>query len=289
MGSAKSPESRPYWIRYLVTFWAGEELKWARDNVLVALVCSLAPGLIAGGISAALSDHKWRASAHATLLTYGGLFGLFLIWRLVATPLELDRERQGFISGLTTKLAFATFKLAALQVSPPSVKLEILELHVQGASATLTRHALDVPADCDIFLRVKLTLRETRPLEVLAYELCCVLYGNSLSADYVDDIQDWGLVTEKRPVGVGTTFHYTVTRLSKLAHRVEQRGVPVEGWLHFCVKSVHEKEIGATVYRLAVLTPNDGISIDIAGAKNLVRLEGKQFQKIPYVSGALSH
>ena len=289
MESAKSPESRPYWIRYLVTFWAGEELKWARDNVLVALVCSLAPGLIVGGISAALSYQKWRAVAHATLLTYGGLFALFLIWRLVATPLELDRERQRFINGLSREFAFATSKLAALQVSPPAVELEILEIHVQRASATLARHALDVPTDCDIFLRVKLTLRETRPLEVLAYELCCVLYGNSLSADYVDDIQDWGLVTEKRPVGVGTTFHYTVTRLSKLAHRVEQRGVPVEGWLHFCVKSVHEKEIGATVYRLAVLTPNDGISTDIAGAKNLAGLDGRQFQKIPYASGASPH
>ena len=88
---------------------------------------------------------------------------------------------------------------------------------------------------------------------------------------------------------VRTTFHYTVTRLTKLAHRVEQRGVPAEGWLHFCVKSVHEKEIGATVYRLTVETPNDGISTDIAGAKNLAGLEGKQFQKIPYASGVLSH
>ena len=289
MESTKFPEPRPYWIRYLVTFWAGEELKWAGDNVLVALVCSLAPGLIVGGISAALSSQKWRAAAHATLLTYGGLFGLFLIWRLVATPLELDRERQRFISGLTTKLAFATFKVAALQASPLAVILEILEIHIQGAHAPLTRHSFDVPTDCDIFLRVKLTLRETRPLVVLAYELSCVLHGNSLRADYVDDIQDWGLVTEKRPVGIGTTFYYTVTRLTKLAHRVEQRGVPAEGWLHFCVKSVHEKEIGATVYRLTVETPNDGISTDIAGAKNLAGLEGKQFQKIPYASGVLSH
>jgi len=104
-----------------------------------------------------------------------------------------------------------------------------------------------------------------------------------------DDIQDWGLVTEKRPVGIGTTFHYTVTRLTKLAHRVEQRGVPVEGWLHFCVNGVHEKEIGATAYRLTVLTPNGGISTDIAGAKNLAALKSRQFQKIPYTSGVLHH
>jgi hypothetical protein len=63
----------------------------------------------------------------------------------------------------------------------------------------------------------------------------------------------------------------------------------VEGWLHFCVDGVHEKEIGATVYRLTVLTPNGGISTDIAGAKNLVGLEGKQFQKILHASSALSH
>jgi len=203
--------------------------------------------------------------------------------------LELDRERQRFINGLTGKLAFATFKVAALQLSPPAVKLEILEIHVQGAHTPLTRHAVDVPTDCDIFLRVKLTLRETRPIEVLAYELNCVLHGNSLRADNADDIQDWGLVTEKRPVGIGTTFHYTVTRLTKLAHRVEQRGVPVEGWLHFCVNGVHEKEIGATVYRLTVLTPHGGISTDIAGAKNLAELKSRQFQKIPYASGVLHH
>ncbi len=288
MDGAKAPESRPYWIRYLVTFWAGSELKWARDNVLVALVCSLAPGLIVGGISAALRYQKWRAAAHATILTYCGLFALFLIWRLVATPLELDRERQRFISGLTTKLAFATFNLAELRGSPPAVKLEILEIHVQGAYAPLTRHAFDVPMDCDIFLRVKLTLRETRPIEVLAYELGCVLHGNSQRAVYADDIQDWGLVTEKRPVGIGS-FHYTVARLTKLVLRVEQRGVPTEGWLHFCVKSVHAKEIGATVYRLTALTANDGISTDIAGAKNVVGLEGRQFLRIPHASGALSH
>src|SRR5216684_6696095 len=188
MEGARAPKS-PYWIRYIVAFWAGENLKWARDNVLVACVCSLAPGLIAAGIGAALSDHKWRTVTYATLLTYGGLFALFLMWRLVATPLELDRERQRFINGLTKRLAFAKFKLAALQASPPAIDVEILELHVQAADTTLAPHARDFPVDCDIFLRVKLTLRETQPIEVPAYEVSSVLYGNSLPADFVDDIQ----------------------------------------------------------------------------------------------------
>ncbi len=98
---------------------------------------------------------------------------------------------------------------------------------MQAADTTLAPHARDFPVDCDIFLRVKLTLRETQPIEVPAYEVSSVLYGNSLPADFVDDIQDWGLVTEKKPVGIGTTFHSTVTRLTKLARKVEQRGVPV--------------------------------------------------------------
>src|SRR2546426_6654240 len=285
MEGARAPES-PYWIRYIVAFWAGEKLKWARDNVLVACVCSLAPGLIAAGIGAALSDHKWRTVAYATLLTYGGLFALFLVWRLVATPLELDRERQRSINGLTKRLAFAKFKLAALQASPPAVDVEILELHVQAADTTLAPHARDIPVDCGIFLRTKLTLRETQPIGALAYEVSSVLHGNSLRADFVDDIQDWGLVTEKKPVGIGTTFHSTVTRLTKLANKLGQRGVPVEGWLHFHGYGVHEKEIAATVYRLTVLTPNGGSSIDIAGAKNLAGQEGTQFQKIPYASSA---
>jgi hypothetical protein len=284
MEGARSRQSRPYWVRYLVAFWAGEKLKWARDNVLVAFVCSLAPGLIAAGISAALSDHKWRAAAHATFFTYGGLFAVFLVWRLFATPRELDRERQRFINGLTKKLAFAKFKLAALRNSPPAIDVEILELYVEAADITLAPRARDSPIDCNIFLRVKLTLMRTLPIGMLAYELSSVLHGNSIRAYLVDDIQDWGLVTRKKPIGVGMTFHYTVTRLMQLAHRVEQRGVPVEGWLHFRVNGIHEKEIGATVYRLTVLTPNGAISRDMAGAKNLA--EGRQFQKIPYAARA---
>src|SRR5438876_1089691 len=175
MKGARSAQSRPYWIRYVVAFWAVEKLTWAKDNVLIACVCSLAPGLIAAGISAAISDHKWRAVTYATLLTYGGLFALFLMWRLVATPWELDRERQRFIDGLT----------------------------------------------------------------------------------------------------------------QKLAHQLEVRGVPVEGWIHFSVTAVHEREIGATIYRLIVLTPNGGINADIAGTKNLAGLAGSQFQKIPDASHVL--
>ena len=148
-------------------------------------------------------------------------------------------------------------------------------------------HASDLPVACDIFLRLKLTLRDTRPIGLLAYELASVLHGNSSRADFVDDIQDWGLVTEKKPIGVGTTFHYTVVRLTKLAHQLEERGVPVEGWIHFSVTGVHEREIGATIYRLIVLTPNGGINADIAGTKNLAGLAGSQFQKIPDASHVL--
>src|SRR2546422_9701532 len=191
------------------------------------------------------------------------------MWRLVATPLELDCERQRFINGLTKRLAFAKFKLAALQASPAAIDVEILELHVQAADTTLAPHARDFPVDCDIFLRAKLTLRETQPIGALAYEVSSVLHGNSIRPDFVDDIEDWGLVTEKKPVGVGTTFRYIVIRLTNLVHQVQLRGIPVEGWLHFRVYGVREKEIGATVYRLTVLTPNGGISSEIAGTKNL--------------------
>ena len=284
MKGARSAQSRPYWIRYVVAFWAVEKLTWAKDNVLVACVCSLAPGLIAAGISAAISDQKWRAATYATFLTYGGLFALFLTWRLIATPWELDRERQRFIDGLTQKLADTRLELVAIRASPPAIDVEILEIHVQAADTTLSTHALDLPVACNIFLRVKLTLRDTRPIGVLAYELSSVLHGNSSRADFVDDIQDWGLVTEKKAIGVGTTFHYTVVRLTKLAHELEQQGVPVEGWVHFSVAGVHEKEIGVTVYRLIILTPNGGISSDIAGTKNLAGLAGSQFQKIPDAS-----
>jgi hypothetical protein len=282
MEGARSPEFRPYWTRYIVAFWAGEKLKWVRDKVVLACVCSVAPGLIAAGISAALSDDKWRAAASATLVTYGGLFALFLMWRLVATPWELDRDRQRFISGLTHKLAYTRLKLVALRAAPPVIDVDILEIDVQATEATLPMHSPDFLFAGDIFLRVKLTLRATQPVGALAYELISVLHGNSIRANFVDDIQDWGLITEKRPIGIGTTFHYTVSKLTRLAQRIERTGVPVEGWLHFHVKGLHRNEIRATVYRLNVLTPNGAVSADVTGQKNLSGVKGREFQKIHF-------
>jgi hypothetical protein len=211
---------------------------------------------------------------------------LFLSWRLVSTPFELDRERQRFINGLTKSLAYAKCKLAELQASPPIIDIAILEIHVQAAHSMPASHSLDFPIDGDIFLRVKLTLAGTQPIEMVEYELSSVLHGNSLSADFVDDIQNWGLVTAKKPVGIGTTFHYTVSKLTKLAQRVERAGVPIEGWLHFHVKRMHQNEIGATVYRLSVLTPTGAISADIKGEKTLASAEGQEFQTMPYAAYA---
>jgi hypothetical protein len=285
MEGAGAPKFRhPYWIRYIVAFWAGGKLRWVRDNIIIACLCSIAPGLIAAGISAALSDHKWRAASYASLLTYGGLFALFLMWRLVAVPLELDRERQRFIDGLTRKLASTRLALVVLRASSPALDVQILEIHVQTAETTLSTHSPDFPIACDIFIRVKLTLRHPQPIGALVYELSSVLHGNSRRADLVDDIEDWGLITEKRPIGIGTTFHYKVARLAKLATQLEQRAVPVEGWLHFCVNDVHEKETAAIVYRLSVLTANSAVSADIRDEKNLARAEDRDFQKIPYAS-----
>jgi hypothetical protein len=279
MQGAKSAQSHPYWIRYTLAFWPGEALKWARDNILIACACSLAPGLLVAGISAAISDHKWRAAASATLLTYGGLFVLLLLWRLVATAWELDRERQRFIDTLKERLAYAKVKLGALQASPPAIDVELPEIHAQIADSTLAC-ASDFPVDRDIFLRVKLVLREPRPLEVVAYELNGVLHGNAMPAHFFDDIQDWGLVTEKKPIGVGTTFRYTVSRIAKLSQHVEQRGVPVEGWLHFRINRVREKELAAIIFRFTVLTPKGGIAVDKTAAQTLTGLETRQFKKI---------
>lgn len=284
MEGARAPEFRPYWIRYIVAFWATEKLNWARDNILIACLCSLAPGLIAAGISAAVSEDKWRAATHATLLTYAGLFALFLTWRLVSTPFELDRERQRFINGLTKSLAHTKFKLAELRASPPTIDIAVLEIHVQAAHSL--SHTPDFPIAGDIFLRVKLTLAGTQPIDMLEYELTTVLHGNSLRADFVDDIEGWGQVTEKKPVGIGKTFRYTLITLTKLAEKVERAGVPIEGWLHFHVKGVHQNEIGATVYRLSVLTPTGAISADINGEKALAGSEGPEFQKLPYAAHA---
>jgi len=94
-----------------------------------------------------------------------------------------------------------------------------LEIYVQPTDITFSTRTPDPPVTCDIFLRLKLTLWQAQSIGVLAYELSSVLHGNCIHADFVDDIQDWGLVTEKKPIGVGTTFRYMVTRLTKLAHK----------------------------------------------------------------------
>jgi hypothetical protein len=280
MKGAHASEFRRYWMRYVVAFWAGDALRFARDNILVACVCSIAPGLIAAGVGGALSDDKWRVAIYATLLTYASLFVLFLTWRLACTPFELDRERQQFIIGLSKRLAYTRSKLAALQARPPAMEAEILEIHVQ-AETTPTSRILNFCVDCNIFLRVKLRLREIRTIEVLKYELSAVLPGDSLHADRLDDIQDWGLVIERKPIGIGTKFRFIVSKLTPLVRKLDRAGVPVEGWLHFHVKGVLERELGATVFRLNVITPTGSVSTDMRGDKELA--EGK-FQKISYVS-----
>ena len=82
------------------------------------------------------------------------------------------------------------------------------------------------------------------------------------------------------------TFRYTVSKLTKLAQRVERAGVPVEGWLHFHVNGIREREIGPTMYRLNVLTPTGATSADISGEKNVAAVKGGEFQKIPYAAYA---
>ncbi len=282
MTAAQTSEFRHYWMRFIAAFWAGEGLKWVRDKVLVACLCSIAPGLIAAGLGAALSDDKWRVATYATLLTYAGLFVLFLTWRLASTPFELDQERQRFTIGLSKSLAYTKSKLAALQARPPAVDVEILEIHAQGETTAVPRTP-NFSVDCDIFLRVKLTLREMRPIEMLEYELSAVFRGNSLHADFLDDVPNWGLVTERQPIGIGTTFRYIVSKLTPLVRKLDRAGVPVEGWLHFNVNGVREKDIGAAIHRLNVVTPTGAVSTDI---RDLAGVESGEFHRLPYASCA---
>jgi hypothetical protein len=285
MRGAQASEFRHYWMRFIAAFWAGAELKWVRDHVLVGCLCSIAPGVIAAGLGAALSDDKWRVATYATLLTYAGLFVLFLTLRLVLAPFELDQERQQFITGLSKSLTYTRSKLAAMQARLPAIDAEILEIHFQ-AETTPASAAPNLSVDCDIFLRVKLRLREIRPIEVLEYELSAVLHGRSLHADFLDDVSNWGLVTERKPIGIGTTFRYIVSKLPPIVRRLDRAGVPVEEWLHFHVNGVHEKDIGATVYRLNVVTPTGAVSTDIRGDKTLAGVESREFQRLPYASSA---
>ena len=74
------------------------------------------------------------------------------------------------------------------------------------------------------------------------------------------------------------------SKLTKLTERSDRMGVPVEGWLHFRVIGVHENEVGATVYRLNVLTPSGAVSTDILGKRNLAAVGGAEFQKLPFAA-----
>jgi hypothetical protein len=63
------------------------------------------------------------------------LFVLFLTWRLVLAPFELDQERQQVITGLSKSLTYTKYKLAAVQARPPAIDAEIVEIHVQVETA----------------------------------------------------------------------------------------------------------------------------------------------------------
>ena len=76
-------------------------------------------------------------------------------------------------------------------------------------------------------------------------------------------------------------------QLTKLTERAERTGVPVEGWLHFRVNGVHENEVGATVYRLNVLTLSGAVSTDILGTRNLAAVRGAEFLKLPFAARSL--
>ncbi len=106
MKGARSAQSRPYWIRYVVAFWAVEKLTWAKDNVLIACVCSLAPGLIAAGISAALSDDKWLAAtpkfSNASMASCSrGTFKKVEMWFAVLRSIPIGRF--GAVSEIAVK------------------------------------------------------------------------------------------------------------------------------------------------------------------------------------------
>src|SRR5438874_13446164 len=105
---------------------------------------------------------------------------------------------QRFIDGLTQKLAYTRLEFVSIRASPPAIDVEILEIHVQAADTTHSMHALDLPVACDIFLRLKLTLRDTRPPGLLPSELARVLHGNYSRADSAYTIQVVGLVTETK-------------------------------------------------------------------------------------------
>jgi hypothetical protein len=74
--------------------------------------------------------------------------------------------------------------------------------------------------------------------------------------------------------------------VSKLTERAERTGVPVEGCLHFRVNGVHENEVGATVYRLNVLTSSGAVRADILGKRNLAAVRGAEFQKLPFAASS---
>jgi hypothetical protein len=57
----------------------------------------------------------------------------------------------------------------------------------------------------------------------------------------------------------------------------------VEGWLHFHVNGVLEKDIGTAIHRLNVVTPTGAVSTDI---RNLAGVESGEFYRLPYASCA---
>jgi hypothetical protein len=175
----------------------------------------------------------------------------------------------GWIAGLLVLLVIAIVRSALLQIreveqkyfdaedeltrlrsTPLAVDLEIHEV--------LQRPSFETHAywNRDIFLRVSANLTSHQSQEVV-YQLCLILRGKTLDAEWLNDVGDW---CRTRIVRQPSPFSAQADEPCLLIDGLPTslvRGHKVDGWLHFMTnQGLAESLLGNCVVRLIAKSPN---------------------------------
>jgi hypothetical protein len=123
-----------------------------------------------------------------------------------------------------------------------TIEVRLLEIH--GKSVDPTK----ADTNSDIFLRVRIELKNPREATIANYRLDLVSRERSESADWVNDVTGWHAMLTAE---AGMPTHDFVALPSEL-----RQGEPHEGWLHFVTPSIHPKSLKKFAPRLIVQTKN---------------------------------
>jgi hypothetical protein len=130
----------------------------------------------------------------------------------------------------------------------PDVQIEIPRL-ISAWLGSITK---------ELFLNVILTLKNPREVSLDSFELVSVRNGVENTARVVNDLDQWERLLQDKTTG------YKHLPLKPLSKELNQRGNPVEGWLHFAIDS-SESDLYDSTLRLKVNSAHGTCLCDIPG------------------------